>query len=128
MDISVFLAKVLGLYLLIMSVAMFSNMKRFKSIMNEGNNIYFLFVTGAMAIIMGILLVVSHNIWVADYRGLITLIGWLTLIKGTVRLVFPDYALKMIKQCTQSSQAYYITDLIVFILGVYLTYMGFMLS
>ena len=34
-------------------------------------------------------MVLVHNVWVADWRIVITLLAWLTLIKGIVRLNLP---------------------------------------
>jgi hypothetical protein len=40
-------------------------------------------------VIIGLLIVVSHNIWVKDYRVVITIFGWLSLVKGIAYMAFP---------------------------------------
>ena len=126
MDISIFLAKVLGLYLFIMAIVMFVNVQRLRAISNAVAGTPFIFASGAFALIVGLLLVVSHNIWEADWKVIITIIGWLVLIKGIVRLLFPEYASRMMVNFVQNTTAYYITDVIILILGIYLSYVGFM--
>jgi hypothetical protein len=37
---------------------------------------------------MGMLIVALHNVWSADWRLLVTLLGWLTVIKGAVITLF----------------------------------------
>lgn len=125
MDISIFLAKVLGLYLLIIALAMLVNAKNIRALLAESNNTSFVFLTGTIALIIGVLLVVTHNIWEADWKVLITILGWLTLIKGIVRLFFPEYVLRMTARFVQNSRAYFVIDVILLIVGIYLSYVGF---
>lgn len=125
MDISIFLAKVLGLYLLIMAIAMLVNGQRFRNMVNEVSGNALIFFSGIMALIIGILIVVSHNIWVTDWRVIITIIGWLALIKGIVRLLFPEFVMKKVRVFVENNTAYYIITIILLIVGIYLVYAGF---
>ncbi len=125
MDISIFLAKALGLYFFILAIVMFINAQRVRTMMNEIASTPFMFVTGLMSLIIGILLVLSHNIWAADWKVIITIIGWLALIKGIVRLIFPEYVFSLIKKFVNNITIYYISNLIMLLLGIYLSYVGF---
>ena len=33
--------------------------------------------------------VIAHNVWAADWRALITLIGWIAVLAGIARLALP---------------------------------------
>lgn len=126
MDISIFLAKTLGIYLVIISLALFMNAERFKSIVYDlTNNPSLLFLTGVMALIIGILLVVSHNIWEPDWRIIITIIAWLSLIKGLIRVLFPQFANASVSIFMKNKTAYYATTFFCLLLGVALCYFGF---
>lgn len=126
MDISIFLAKTLGIYLVIMSLSMFTNAKRYKSIIYDlTSNPSFLFLTGVIALIIGILLIVCHNIWQANWTIMITLIAWLSFIKGVVRVVFPQLAHASITKFMENEIAYYTTAFICLLLGIVLGYFGF---
>ena len=125
MDISIFLAKILGLYYTIMAIAMLVNPQTIRTMMNEIKYPGFLFMGGAIALLVGILLTVSHNIWIANWEVIITIIGWLILLKGTLLLIFPDFMIRMSKNFLQNKTAYYVADGVIFILGIYLSYVGF---
>jgi hypothetical protein len=43
---------------------------------------------------MGLAIVLTHNIWTADWRVLITLFGWLSAIGGAVRLAASDTVMR----------------------------------
>jgi len=83
-----------------------------------------MFVTGVIAMIVGVLIVISHNIWTLDWRVIITLIGWTSLIKGTIRVVIPQYVDIIDKKWMLSNASYYITFIFAFLLGVFLCYWG----
>lgn len=55
-------------------------------------NSTFLILGGFIAIILGILILENHNIWVKNWTVIITIIGWVALIKGVILIVFPKSA------------------------------------
>lgn len=127
MDMSLFLAKVMGLYFLIISVAFLINMKRFKAMMTEMvDSPALLFTVGLMVLIMGILLIVSHTLWVANWQVLVTLVAWLVFLKGIMNVVFPKVAHSMAISFIRSPSASYLPILINLILGLIFCYYGFL--
>ncbi len=125
MDISLFLSKALGLYFVIISVGMLINAYTLKPILGEMlQSPGLMFVTGVMAMIVGVLIVISHNVWTLDWRVIITLIGWVSLIKGTIRVVIPQYVDVIDKNWMLSNASYYATFVLTFLLGVFLCYLG----
>jgi len=126
MDISIFLAQALGIYLLIVSISMFLNPAQYKIMINEIANMpSMLFLSGIMALIIGILIVITHNVWVADWRVIITLLGWLSLLKGIIRVMFPMFALRAMKKFMHNMSNYYVVAFIALLLGGYLSFFGF---
>ncbi|MAG60088.1 hypothetical protein CMO96_04850 [Candidatus Woesebacteria bacterium] len=84
-----------------------------------------MYLSGFLALIIGNLLVVSHNVWTADWRVIITIFGWLSLLKGVVRLFFPSIAIKNVDTLLRNKLL--VPLLVVFgALGLYLSYIGFM--
>lgn len=123
---SLFLAKAIGIYYVIVSIAFLLNKARLRALMIETmNNSAYLLLSGFIALIVGILLVVSHNLWVADWRVvIITIIGWLALLKGLTIIVFPNFLIKLSTRLMQNEVAYTITFLLVLLIGVILLYFG----
>jgi len=79
-------------------------------------------ITGVFAVIIGMLLVNSHNIWVKDWPVLITLIGWGALIKGVLFLAFPS-SLMSFKPMFKNEQGW---GILLIALGALFGYFGFM--
>ncbi len=90
------------------------------------DNLGLVYVSGLFNLIIGLLVILSHNIWVADWRVLITIMGWLALTKGIVRLFFPE---KLPKLAKKVSESWFMVICALFLsIGIYLTYIGFLLN
>ena len=48
------------------------------------------FLGGVYALLVGIVVVLGHNLWVADARVLVTIVGWAALLSGMVLLYLPE--------------------------------------
>jgi len=48
------------------------------------------FNNGALWFVGGLAVVRFHNLWVRDWRLLVTILGWLSLCSGLFRMAFPD--------------------------------------
>lgn len=89
MDNSIFLAKFWGWYLIIFFFILSLNPKRIRQIFEDLKDEKFLIVTSFMAIIIGLLNIIFHNIWEPNYKLIITLIGWSSLFIGLALFIFP---------------------------------------
>ena len=125
MEISLFLAKVLGLYLVLVSIAILLRPKRFQDMIRDilGSPAV-QSLGGIIALLIGILLVVSHNLWVADWRVLITLFAWAGLIKGILYLYTPELIPKLTAKF-QKTPNLYIIGVIDLLIGLFLLYKGY---
>jgi hypothetical protein len=80
-------------------------------------------VSAEISMLFGLVIAIDHSIWEMSWRGLITLLGYLMILKGILRFAFQaqvkKYASMMMGKC------FWPTIIIVLIIGVYLTYIGF---
>ena len=125
MAVSILLAQILGLYLVIVGTAMLVNKryydKAISSLFEHKGNMLLLAI---FTLVLGILMVVFHNIWTQDWRVLITILCWITFIKGIIRLLFPVVIFRCSK-IVNHNYFYYPVFVIILTLGIYLLYMGY---
>lgn len=122
---SIFIAKILGLYTLVIALALLINRKGMLAVVDDFVKMPGLLgITGIAATFWGCFLIVVHNTWVFGWPVVITVIAYLSLIKGIVRLCAPQVSLKVIGKM-KSAGFYYTMSLISLALGIYLTYYGF---
>ena len=90
MDNSIFLAKFWGWYLIIFFLILSFNPKRIKQIFTDLNDEKFLILTAFIAIIVGLVNILFHNVWELNWKIIITLIGWFSLFIGLALFIFPN--------------------------------------
>ncbi len=126
MDTSQFLSKAIGIYLIVVSLAMELNAQQFMTnvthLIHDGP---LMFVTGFFTLILGILMVLSHNIWQWGWRVLVTIVCWLTLLKGINFLVYPQLITATTVNFLQHPTVTHISAAADFVLGVLLIYFGY---
>jgi len=115
-----FLGQVVSLYFIIMGVAMFINRGEVIKAAKEfaGANASMVFY-GAIVLIIGLLMVLSHNVWDTLWQALISFVGWAALVKGTLAVVFPKLLKSMSAAMAQPSIVM-MGGLVWLIAGVYL--------
>ena len=88
-----------------------------------------LFVAGLITLSIGLAIVLGHNIWSGGVLPVvITLFGWIQLIRGLIFLLAPPDALASLSEHMDFEKFLPIAAAIALILGFYLTFMGFRVS
>jgi hypothetical protein len=92
---SLFLARLIGPVMLVVGLAVFANQRGFREMAEEFlASRALMFLSGLILMPAGLAIVLTHNVWAADWRVLITLLGWLAAIGGALRLFGPMFVLK----------------------------------
>lgn len=88
-EVSIFLAKFWGWYLIIFFLILSFNPKRILQVIKDLEDQKFVIVISFLAIVIGLLNILFHNIWEDDWRLIITFIGWVVLFIGLSLFIFP---------------------------------------
>ena len=124
---SLFLAKLIGPIFVIVGTGLLLNGDRYRAVVDEVMSSHtLLYIFGAIALTGGLALVLTHNIWVWDWPVIITIVGWLMIVRVSFRMVFPlqveDLALKMVARW---SNILLISGLLVIARGAFICWKGF---
>ena len=127
MDTSIFLAKLMGPIFVIIGVGLFLNRERYLAVVDEVIlSKTLLYVFGVMALTGGLAILLTHNVWVWDWPVVITIIAWLMVIRGSLRIVIPQQIEAIAKGMTdQLPTLLLISDMIVISLGLFLSWQGY---
>lgn len=115
---SLAVARVWGIFLFLVCFSLLLNRDRFVSVVKkmDANS---LFIIGFILLIVGSIQVVGYEHWSFDWTGLLTILGWATLLKGIALLFIPGYSNKMIKLAVKD-KLYNISAFIGMLIGIYL--------
>lgn len=88
MDVTIFLARFWGSLFIILGLS--SVLAKFLGrVIGYTEDKTITVSTGYITFLLGLATVVAHNVWVADWRVFITILGWITLLKGIEKIAFP---------------------------------------
>jgi hypothetical protein len=91
MQTSLFLAKLIGPICLVIGLALAFNTGVYRSMAEQFLASYALiFLAGLITLSSGLAIVLTHNVWTADWRVVITVLGWLFVFAGIFRAVAPQ--------------------------------------
>jgi len=123
-----FLGRLIGLYLILISLAMAAHKQATIDSMNAlVHNPPVLFVIGVIAVAAGLAMVLGHNVWSGGVLPVIvTLTGWLLLSKGVLLLFLsPEAVYGLLLAGIRFEQFFYPYIAVVLLLGICVTYSGF---
>lgn len=86
-----------------------------------------IFFAGILTLLAGLAIVRAHNVWSAEWTVLVTVIGWLCVIGGIIRIVWPDRVASMRDAVMKSENAITAWALVALALGAFLTAKGYAL-
>ncbi|MFC1790442.1 hypothetical protein ACFLZP_03100 [Patescibacteria group bacterium] len=121
MDISIFFARLWGSYSVIFGLLFIITGQLGKTIeMTDDKS--FVISTGYITLIMGLVTVILHNVWVTDWRVAITILGWSTIIKGIMKIGFPE---QIHKQAQRFKTKQWLSAVIMIFLGGWFFWVSF---
>jgi hypothetical protein len=121
MDISDFFARLWGAFYLIFGM-LFIVTRYLGRVIEMTDDRAFVISTGYITLLMGLVTVILHNVWVMEWRVAITVLGWSTLIKGILKIGFPE----LIHERAQAfRQRQTLSASLLIVLGGWLVWMSF---
>ena len=125
MELSILIAKVVSVIYLSASLGSFFSKDYYLRISEDMcKNAALTYMMGFVTVIFGFLIVNYHNLWGSDWTVLITIIGWLSLIKGVILIVSPKF-LQSLYEPFLTERALKIIPYVTLSLGLLFGYFGF---
>lgn len=120
MEPTLFFAKLWGSYFIIFG-SLFIITRQLGKTIEMTDDKSFVISTGYITLIMGLVTVILHNVWVWDWPVAITILGWSTVIKGIMKIGFPEQIHKQ-AQLFKSNQ--WLSAIALLVFGAWLLWMG----
>jgi hypothetical protein len=125
--LTIFLAKLLGLYCIIVAlVMMMRKQSAVATVKALITNPPLLLLVEVLGLAGGLAMIIGHNIWSGGALPVVvTLVGWLMAIRGTGLLALSPNATMKVFEALRYEQLFYLYMGATLLLGLYLTYAGF---
>jgi len=126
-SLTIYLSRLIGIYCVLVAVSLSSHKDAtVETVTALVHNPPVAQITGLVALAAGLAIVLSHNVWSGSALAVIvTIIGWLSAMKGLVLFSLPPQALVKYFEGAHYGQLFFVYMGGTFIIGAYLTYGGF---
>ena len=126
MDKAILLASIMGPAYLVFGLSFLMYGKEWVKLLKKWEEDHFSMAIGMMlSLIIGLAIINIYNTWTWNVWIIVTITGWLAFVKGLFYFLAPGkWTKKMMKKCNCTSW-FYITGVILCILGVWLEYAVF---
>ena len=126
MALSILVAKIISLIYLALGLGVLAKTVNFKTLVDEiQTSKTILFLSGSLGIAIGVILLENHNIWVANWTVIITLISWGMLLGGVVLVMIPNLFISIIKFSEGFLKNTLIMGVFMVSFGLFMGYFGF---
>jgi len=127
MELTLLLTKILGVYMLVAGLSGLFYPDRMQKALAEMTKSYLLpYFDGALALLIGLLIVLHHNVWNTASEIIVSLFGWIALVEGAAMMLLPHGFIMGVAKAFSSKQAATGWSIIAILLGAYLAYVGFL--
>jgi hypothetical protein len=125
METSILIAKIISVIYLSFGIGLLLYSDFYKTAIQKMlDDSIFSILGGILAIIIGFVIIQNHNFWINNWTVLITIIGWIALIKGILLLAFPKFTTGF-KPLFQSDKLYKFLAPLIIVFGLVFAYFGF---
>lgn len=126
METSIWIAKLLGPVLLVAAISMMASPRYINEMASEFlKSRALIFFSGVLAMIGGLAIVNTHNVWMADWPVVITVFGWAMVIGGSFRMAWPNALQTIGGKMLGNPTLTRVFGVLWAVVAVYLTYKGY---
>lgn len=129
MNTSRFIARLIGPLFLVMGLGTLIEGDLVRALSQEFlSNVSLIYLAGMLTLVGGLAIVNVHNVWEANWRVIITILGWLSVIGGVIRLLLPEKVQALGASMLTHPHAMIISGAVILVVGVILCWTGYELA
>ena len=114
MDKSKSIAKIVGPTLIVM---IFSEMKIWNPTLYDTQIVPLIYLNGVLLFVAGLAIVNKHNIWTFSWQTILTIVGYLGIVLGLFRMLFPQVQ----QGKFENNNSILVIEIILILIGLFLT-------
>jgi hypothetical protein len=120
------IAGLIGPTLIAIAVAVLINLGSFPALAESlARDPLLVFVSGVLLFVAGLAIVRVHNHWGGDWAVLVTVFGWIALLGGLARMIFPTEFAAMATKLSQDTGLIAAEAVVLLVLGAFLSYKSY---
>ncbi len=123
---SILLARLIGPLLCAIGLGMLANGEVYRLMAADFlQSLGLIYLSGLLSLVAGLAIVNAHNVWAADWRVVITVLGWLGIIGGVCRIVVPQFVVLVGVPIISHGTVLLVAGIVVILIGALLSYKAY---
>jgi hypothetical protein len=124
--ISKMIAGLIGPTLIAIAAGMLLNLGSFPALAEQiSRDPGLIFVSGILLFVAGLAILRAHNIWVGGWPVLVTVLGWLAILGGLLRMLFPTRLAAIAAAVGGSTGGIIVGAVVLLVVGAFLSFKGY---
>ncbi len=123
METSIFFLKFYGYFFFLFAGALLISKKGKEVMISAAKDETHVMFTGMLSLMIGLPAIILHNVWTFDVLGFVTFIGWMSVVKGVVRIAFPTFVVQKMERYKDSEPKVWL--IVAVLIGAGLIYCGY---
>jgi hypothetical protein len=120
------IAGLIGPTLVAVAVAVVLNLGSFPALAEQvSRDPALIFLSGILLFVAGLAVVRAHNVWAGGWPVLVTVFGWLILLGGLARMLFPTQIVAIAAGVGRSTGLIVAAAIVLLVLGAILSFKGY---
>jgi len=123
---AVFIARLAGPLFLVAGLGILLNGAVYSAMIAEAvRSPTLIYFSGLTALVPGLAILNVHHAWTADWRVIVTILGWLLVIGGVIRIALPQTTVTLADTIYSGAAALPVVAVISLVLGAFLSFEGY---
>ncbi len=123
---AVFIARLTGPSLVVIGMGILLNEANYAAMITEAaHSPTLIYLSGLLTLSLGLAILNVYRAWTADWRVVITILGWLLAIGGVIRIVLPQFTATLATALYSTSAGLTVFAVVMLVLGGYLSFEGY---
>ena len=120
------IAGLMGPTLVAIAAAMVLNFASFPELAEQvSRDPSLIFLSGILLFVAGLAIVRVHNVWVGGWPVLVTVLGWVAVLSGLLRMLFPTRLAAIAGAFAQRPGGILAGAVVLLVLGAFLSFKGY---
>ena len=126
MQPAVFIARLMGPWLVVIGVGVLLNEANYAAMITEAaHSPTLIYLSGLLTLPLGLAILNVYRAWTASWRVVITILGWLLIVGGAIRIVLPQFTATLATTLYSTSTGLTMFAVFELVLGGYLSFEGY---
>jgi len=122
----IYIARFAGRVFIVIGVGILANLSFYSGMVAEAvRSPTLIYIAGILSLTAGLAILGAYRAWTADWRVVVTILGWLCVIGGIVRIVLQNVVGWIAANLYSGTTSLMIVGVIVLIVGGYLSFNGY---